>query len=268
MDLTAVENLGYEWIPRLVGALLVLWIGFWLVRIVSHALTRMLEQRGIETTLASFLASTTNVGLKILVVITAATTVGIETTSFIALLGAAGLAIGLALQGSLSNFAGGALIVFFKPFKVGDVIDAQGVIGKVSEIQIFNTVLHTPDNRKVIVPNGALSNGIVTNISAESTRRVDFVFGISYDDDIDNARRLIQEVIRADVRMLDDPAPQVVVAELADSSVNFTVRVWCESADYWDVFFDTTEKIKKVFDGAGVSIPYPQQDVHVHRDAG
>lgn len=264
MDLSALQGLALEWAPKLVGGLLILALGFWLVGRFSRAFERMLEGRGIEVTLASFLANTTNVALKVFVVISAAATVGIETTSFIAVLGAAGLAIGLALQGSLGNFAGGALIVIFKPFRVGDVIDAQGVVGKVSEIQIFSTVLHTPDNRKVVVPNGALSNGIITNISAEPTRRVDFVFGISYDDDIDSARRLIQEVLGADERIADDPEPVVAVSELADSSVNFTVRAWCEAGDYWDVFFETTERIKKIFDANGVSIPYPQQDVHLH----
>ena len=264
MDLTSIQNLAIEWAPKLVGGLLILALGFWLVGRFSSAFERILEGRGIEVTLASFLANTSNVALKVFVVISAAATVGIETTSFIAVLGAAGLAIGLALQGSLANFAGGALIVIFKPFRVGDVIDAQGVIGKVSEIQIFSTVLHTPDNRRVVVPNGALSNGIITNISAESTRRVDFVFGISYDDDIDVARGLIQEVIAADERIANDPEPVVVVSELADSSVNFTVRVWCEASDYWDLFFETTERVKKVFDANGVSIPYPQQDVHLH----
>lgn len=194
--------------------------------------------------------------------------VGIETTSFIAILAAAGLAIGLALQGSLANFAGGVLILMFRPYKVGDFVDAQGVTGTVDEIQIFNTVIKTGDNKRIIVPNGAISNGIITNFSAEATRRVDFIFGIGYDDDIAQAKSTLKRIFAEDDRVFTDPEPLVVVSELADSSVNFTCRVWVNAADYWGVFFDTTEKVKLVFDKENISIPYPQSDVHIHQAGG
>lgn len=194
--------------------------------------------------------------------------VGIETTSFIAILAAAGLAIGLALQGSLTNFAGGVLILMFRPYKVGDFVDAQGVTGTVDEIQIFNTVIKTGDNKRIIVPNGAISNGIITNFSAEATRRVDFIFGIGYDDDIAQAKSTLKRIFAEDDRVFTDPEPLVVVSELADSSVNFTCRVWVNAADYWGVFFDTTEKVKLVFDKENISIPYPQSDVHIHQAGG
>jgi len=203
--------------------------------------------------------------LKALLFISVAQMVGIETTSFIAILAAAGLAIGLALQGSLANFAGGVLILMFRPYKVGDFVDAQGVTGTVDEIQIFNTVIMTGDNKRIIVPNGAISNGIITNFSAEATRRVDFIFGIGYDDDIAQAKSTLKRIFAEDDRVFTDPEPLVVVSELADSSVNFTCRVWVNAADYWGVFFDTTEKVKLVFDKENISIPYPQSDVHIHQ---
>jgi len=206
--------------------------------------------------------------LKALLFISVAQMVGIETTSFIAILAAAGLAIGLALQGSLANFAGGVLILMFRPYKVGDFVDAQGVTGTVDEIQIFNTVIKTGDNKRIIVPNGAISNGIITNFSAEATRRVDFIFGIGYDDDIAQAKSTLKRIFAEDDRVFTDPEPLVVVSELADSSVNFTCRVWVNAADYWGVFFDTTEKVKLVFDKENISIPYPQSDVHIHQAGG
>ena len=193
--------------------------------------------------------------------------VGIETTSFVAILGAAGLAVGLALQGSLANFAGGVLILMFKPFKVGDLIEAQGFIATVKEIQIFNTILKTADNRIVIIPNGSLSNGSMVNINQESTRRVDFVFGIGYEDDIDKAKSILNTLADNDSRVLKDPAKVIVLSELADSSVNFTVRLWAKTEDYWGVYFDMQEAVKKSFDQQGISIPYPQQDVHMHQVA-
>lgn len=189
---------------------------------------------------------------------------GVEMTSFVAILAAAGLAVGMALSGTLQNFAGGVMLIIFKPFKVGDVIDAQGYIGSVKEIQIFNTILKTPDNKTIIIPNGGLATSSMTNFSTEATRRVDFTFGIGYDDDIDKSRAVIEGLIKADSRIFTDPAPVIVVSELADSSVNFTVRVWANSGDYWGIFFDLTEQVKKAFDKEGISIPYPQTDVHVH----
>ncbi len=258
-------NLAIEYVPSVLLAIIVLIVGLWLIQRVVGLLRRTLEGRQADATLARFLCSLTSVGLKALLLISVASMVGIETTSFVALIGAAGLAIGLALQGSLSNFAGGVLVLLFKPYRVGDFVEAQGVSGTVADIQIFNTVLKTPDNKVIIVPNGAISNGVITNYSMEDTRRVDMLFGIGYDDDIRQARSVISGLIDAEERILREPAPLVVVSELADSSVNFTVRVWVASGDYWGVYFDLTERVKVAFDAAGISIPYPQTDVHLHR---
>lgn len=264
---TAVE-LAMTYGPQLVLAILVLIIGLWIVNRVIRLMGAAMERSNTEPTLAKFLCNLSSVGLKALLLISVASMIGIETTSFIAVLGAAGLAVGLALQGSLSNFAGGVLVLMFRPYKVGDVIDAQGVMGTVNEIQIFNTILKTPDNKVIIVPNGAISNGIITNLSMESTRRVDFVFGIGYSDDIGKAKATIERLINEDGRALSDPAPQIVVSELADSSVNITTRVWVNASDYWGLFFDLTEKVKLTFDQEGISIPFPQRDVHVIQENG
>lgn len=258
-------DLSLQYGPPLALALAVLIIGLWIIKRVVKLVGRGME-KGTDATLAKFLSNLTSIGLKALLFISVASMIGIETTSFIAVLGAAGLAIGLALQGSLANFAGGVLVLMFRPFKVGDFVEAQGVAGTVAEIQIFNTVIKTGDNKRVIVPNGAVSNGIITNYSAESTRRVDFVFGIGYSDDITKAKATLHRILGEDDRIKADPEPMVVVSELADSSVNFTVRAWVESADYWGVFFDTTEKVKLVFDEEGISIPFPQRDVHVFQE--
>jgi small conductance mechanosensitive channel len=198
-------------------------------------------------------------------VIIFASMVGVETASLIAMLGAAGLAVGLALQGSLANFAGGILILFFKPFKADDVIEAQGYIGTVVEIQIFNTIIRTLDNQRVIIPNGLLSNGCVKNIFIEETRRVDMTFGISYGDDIKQAKTVLQSVLDADDRVLKNPGADIFVGEHGDSSINFVVRPWVKSEDYWPVFFATMEEVKIAFDSAGISIPFPQRDVHIHQ---
>lgn len=261
---TAIELL-MTYGPKFLLALVVLIIGLWIIKRVVKVTSKAMERGKAEPTLAKFVASLVSVGLKALLIISVASMIGIETTSFIAILGAAGLAVGLALQGTLANFAGGALILLFRPYKVGDWIDAQGVAGTVHAIQIFNTILKTPDNRTIIIPNGAISNGIITNNSTEPTRRVDFVFGIGYGDDIAKAKGIIERLIGADERTLSDPAAQIVVSALADSSVNLTVRVWVNAADYWGVFFDLTEKVKLAFDEEGVSIPFPQQDVHMHQ---
>ena len=189
---------------------------------------------------------------------------GIQTTSFIAIIGAAGLAIGLALQGSLSNFAAGFLMIIFRPFKIGDFIEGAGVAGVVEEIEIFTTTLKTPDNKTVIIPNAGLTSGNIVNWSAKGTRRVDLVMGIGYDDDIDKARKIMEDIMAQDDRILKDPASMIAVSELADSSVNFTVRPWAKADDYWGVYFDLTEKFKKAFDAEGINIPYPQQDVHFY----
>ena len=251
--------------PKLVLAIITLIVGFWIIKKVVAGADKTFSSK--DPTLGKFASSLISVLLKAVLLIAVASMVGIETTSFVAILGAAGLAVGLALQGSLANFAGGVLILMFKPFKVGDVIEAQGFIATVKEIQIFNTILKTADNRIVIIPNGALSNGSMVNINQESTRRVDFVFGIGYEDDIDKAKTILNTLADNDPRVLKDPAKLVVLSELADSSVNFTVRLWVNTADYWGVYFDMQEAVKKSFDQQGISIPYPQQDVHMHQVA-
>jgi small conductance mechanosensitive channel len=221
-----------------------------------------MKRNQVDKTLISFVCSLVYVLLLAFVIIAAINKLGIQTTSFIAIIGAAGLAIGLALQGSLANFAAGVLMIIFRPFKVGDLIEGGGTTGTVEEIQIFTTQLKSADNKTIIVPNSKMLGGNIVNYSTKETRRVDMTFGIGYDDDIDKSRSVIQGIISKDERVLKDPAPLVVVSELADSSVNFTVRVWTKSGDYWGVFFDTTEAVKKQFDAEEISIPFPQQDVH------
>jgi len=206
-----------------------------------------------------------NITLKAILVIIFASMVGIETASLIAMLGAAGLAVGLALQGSLSNFAGGILILFFKPFKAGDVIDAQGYVGTVDEIQIFNTIIRTLDNQRVIIPNGLLSNGCVKNVFVEPTRRVDMTFGISYDDDLTKAKAILRDICDNDERILKDPIADIFISAHADSSINILVRPWVASEHYWEVHFDVIEKVKLAFDEQGITIPYPQRDVHIYQ---
>ena len=242
--------------------LLVLIIGLMIANLLTGALSSLIKKKIDDPSLHSFLSSLLGVVLKICVVLAAATTAGIEATSFTVILGSAGLAVGMALSGTLQNFAGGVMILIFKPFKVGDVIDAQGYVGCVKEIQIFQTLLTTPDNKRIIIPNGALSNGSMVNFSSHDTRRVDHVFGIGYDDDIDQARAVISDLIQADDRVLKDEDVTIVVGELADSSVNFTVRYWVKSGDYWGSYFDLIENVKKTFDAKNISIPYPQMDVH------
>ncbi|MBI1185471.1 mechanosensitive ion channel [bacterium] len=248
---------------KLVVAIIILIVGFWLAKMVTKGVKKLIEKRGLAPELKGFLGSVVSIGLKAAVVITALSNLGVEMTSFVALIGAAGLAVGMALSGTLQNFAGGVMILIFKPFKVGDYVEMQGHAGTVREIQIFHTVLMTPDNRKIIIPNAPVSTGSMTNYSAEATRRVDFVFGIGYDDDIDEAKKILNELIAADERILNEPAPFVAVKELADSSVNFVVRTWVNASDYWGVYFDMQEKVKKTFDQRGVGIPFPQMDVHM-----
>jgi small conductance mechanosensitive channel len=219
--------------------------------------------RKIDASLVPFLTSMANILLKVLLVITVMSMLGIQMTSFIALLGAAGLAVGMALSGTLQNFAGGVMILIFKPFKVGDFIDAQGFKGTVHEIQIFITILLTLDNKTVIIPNGGLSNGSVVNYSTQESRRIDWTFGIAYGDNTEEAKIILLELILADERILKDPAPFVGVKELGDSSVNFTARGWIKQADYWDVFFDMNENVYNAFNEKGINIPFPQMDVHI-----
>jgi len=251
---------------KLISAVLVWIIGGFIIGALNKAFAKMLNKSKADDSLKPFLQSIVGVLLKVVLVITVLSTLGIEMTSFIAILGAAGLAVGMALSGTLQNFAGGVMILIFKPFKVGDYIDAQGHTGTVSEIQIFNTILKTLDNRTVIIPNGGLSNSSMVNFSTEPTRRVDFTFGIGYGDSIEQAKEVLLNLLKEDKRIINDPAaPFVEVVALADSSVNFTVRVWVNAADYWGVYFDTNAKVYNEFNKVGLNIPFPQMDVHVHK---
>lgn len=257
-----------EWLAiygmRVVGALLILLIGIWVAKLVRKVIAGMMERAKVEPMLISFVSSLAYCGMVVFVVIAALEKLDVKTTSFVAILGAAGLAVGLALQGSLANFASGVLIVIFKPFKVGEFIEAAGVKGVVKEMHIFTTTVHTPDNKKVIIPNAKLTGDNITNYTANDTRRVDLTAGISYEDDIDKARAAIQAVLADNPKILKEPAPQVSVIEMADSSVNFVVRPWTKTATYWDVYFEVTEAIKKRFDAENITIPFPQRDVHIY----
>jgi small conductance mechanosensitive channel len=251
---------------KIIAALIILVVGRWLSKALSKLTQRLLNNGKVDPTIVSFIGHFTYIGLMVFVVLAALAQLGIQTTSFIAVIGAAGLAIGLALQGSLANFAAGFLMIIFRPFKVGDYIEGAGVAGTVEEIQLFTTVLNTPDNKVVIIPNAKMMGDNITNYSAKDTRRVDLLFGVSYGDDIDKVRRILQGIVNDEPRILKDPECAILVKELADSRVNFQVRAWVKSVDYWGVYFDTTEKAKKEFDRQGVSIPFPQMDVHVRQE--
>ncbi|MBW6490054.1 MAG: mechanosensitive ion channel [Lentimicrobium sp.] len=248
---------------KLLLALITLIIGLWLIGRFKRLLKKVFEMRSYEKTLQEFLLQLISVTLKVLLLISVISMVGIQMTSFIALLGAAGLAFGMALSGTLQNFAGGVMLLILKPFKVGDYIEAQDYAGTVHEIQIFHTILHTPDKKTIIIPNGPLSNGAAVNFSASPVRRVDWTFGIGYSDNIDKAKQLIQDLLKNDQRILPDPSPFTGIISLGDSSVNIVTRAWVNSGDYWDVFFEINELVKKTFDAQGVSIPFPQRDVHI-----
>ena len=250
---------------KLVAALLVFIIGRWLVGRISRLVVKLLQKNKVEQTLVNFLENIVYYTLLVLVLVAAAGQLGINTTSFLTIIGAAGLAVGLALKDSLSNIASGVMLIFLRPFKIDDLVTAAGVTGKVLSINIFNTTLNTLDNKKVIIPNSSITADVITNVFENPTRRVDLVFGIGYSDDIDKAKGIINEQIKANTQILKDPAPTVAVAELADSSVNFVVRPWVKSDDYWDVYFDLTENIKKAFDEQDVTIPFPQRDVHLYQ---
>lgn len=253
---------------KVLAAVAIFIIGRWVAKGVRKLVERLMTKGKVDPTLITFSSNMAYIGLLAFVVIAALGQLGIQTTSFIAILGAAGLAVGLALQGSLSNFAAGFLLIIFRPFKVGDLVEAAGVFGVVETIQIFTTQLKTPDNKTVIVPNAKLTDDNIVNWTVKGTRRVDMVFGIGYEDDIDKARSLMADIIAEDTRILKTPEPQISVSELADSSVNFVVRPWVKVEDYWGVFFDLTEKIKKAFDANDISIPFPQRDVHVYQHGG
>lgn len=249
---------------KIIAAVVILVVGRWVAIFLRNVAQKLMTKSSVDHTLVAFVGHLTYIALLVFVIIAALGQLGIQTTSFIAVLGAAGLAVGLALQGSLSNFAAGVLMIIFRPFKVGDFIEGAGVAGTVEEIQIFTTQLKTPDNKTIIIPNAKITGDNITNYSTKGTRRVDLVFGIGYNDDIDKAKKIIADVITKDERILKDPAPSIAVAELADSSVNFVVRPWVNAADYWNVHCDTTENIKKHFDAEGISIPFPQRDIHVY----
>jgi small conductance mechanosensitive channel len=255
------------WSINIALAIVVFIVGRLIAKGLVKVLERLLVRAKVDSMLVEFIGSIASAALFLFVIIASLDMLGVNTTSLIAMLGAAGLAVGLALQGSLQNFASGVLLIIFRPFTIGNVIDAGGVIGKVEKITIFNTILLTPDNREVIVPNGAIYGGTITNLSARANRRIDMVFGIGYGDDIKKAKDLLMQAMESDSRVLKDPAPVVALGELADSSVNFIVRPWVKGADYWDVKFDLTEKIKLSFDQNGVSIPFPQMDLHMNQAA-
>ncbi|MFV0378591.1 MAG: mechanosensitive ion channel family protein [Mangrovibacterium sp.] len=248
---------------KIIAAVITLIIGLWVVKLMVKALARLMEKKNIDSSLRGFINSLADITLKIMLFITVIGMVGIQMTSFVAILGAAGLAVGMALSGTLQNFAGGVMILIFKPFKTGDFIEAQGYTGTVSEIQIFITVLKTLDNKTIIIPNGGLSTGSLINYSTEETRRVDFSFGIAYGDDYDVAKALLLKLVKQDKRVLSTPEPFVALGALAASSVNITVRVWVNAGDYWDVFFDINELVYKEFEKNGLHIPFPQMDVHL-----
>jgi len=249
---------------KVIAAAAIFVIGRWAAGLFKRIAGKVMARRNVDETVSSFVRSLIYYALLAFVILAALGQLGIQTTSFIAVIGAAGLAVGLALQGSLSNFAAGFLLLIFRPFRVGDYIEGGGTAGTVEKMQLFTTQLKTPDNKTVIVPNSGITAGNIVNYSAKGTRRLDMVFGIGYGDDIDRARSVIEEIIAADERILKDPAPMVALSELADSSVNFVVRPWVNSGDYFAVLWDVTEKVKKRFDETGISIPFPQRDVHVY----
>lgn len=254
-----------DYSPKIVLALITLVLGSWVISTISKLTDKALERSDFDETLRPYMVGLGSTMLKVVLYISVIGMLGVQTTSFIAVLGAAGLAVGMALQGSLGNFAGGVLILIFKPIKKGDLIEAQGIIGVVESIQPFVTVLLSPDNVVNFIPNGALSSGPIKNYSVNQERRVDLTFGISYTDDIDTAKAIFVKVAKACPVTLDHLGPDVFVSELADSSVNFAVRPYCKPSDYWEVFAYMQENVKKELDKAKISIPFPQQDVHMHQ---
>lgn len=250
---------------NLVKAVATLVIGLWIAKILVNLVKKGLSKSEVEQSLQKFFSSLVTMFLKVIVYITALSMLGVQMTSFIAILGAAGLAVGLALQGSLANFAGGVLILLFKPFRVGDYIEGNDESGTVSKIDILHTVLVTPDNQVIIIPNGQLANSPITNYSVEKTRRAKLSVGISYGSDIKAARKVILDLLNSDERTLKDPAPVVVLTELADSSLNLSARAWTKNEDYWSYLFENLERIKEELDKAGIEIPFPQRDIHLHQ---
>jgi len=265
--LDTLSNWGTLYGAKILGAIAILVLGRIAISIIAGSLKKVMRRAKADETLVKFVGSLTRIGLLIFVVLAALSTLGVQTTSFIAVVGAAGLAIGLAMQNSLSNFASGVMLVIFRPFKAGDYVEAGGTAGSVESVRIFNTVLKTPDNKLVIVPNSKITGDNIINYSAQDTRRVDMVFGIGYGDDLKKAKQVLERILTDDPRVLKDPAPVVAVLALADSSINFAVRPWVKTVDYWNAYFDITEKVKLTFDSEGISIPFPQRDVHIHQAA-
>jgi len=264
---TKMIDLGISVGSKILLAIVVFLVGRWIVRRLNKLLAKILEKRQVEASLSTFVKSLVNITLTLLLIIVVIGVLGIETSSFIALFASAGVAIGMALSGTLQNFAGGVMILLFKPFKVGDTIEAQGQSGTVREIQIFNTILATPDNKIIIIPNGGLSTGLMKNYSREATRRVDWEFGIAYGDDYTKAKAVIARLLDADGRVLKDPAYFIALTSLGESSVNIVVRAWVNAGDYWGVYFDMNEKVYKTFAEENLNIPFPQLDVHLHKQA-
>jgi small conductance mechanosensitive channel len=263
--LERIEQFAKDKAPHVAGALLALFLGWIGVRILVGIIDRALVRARIDATLTRFLSNVLRLALLTLLVASALQILGVESTSFVAILGAVGFAVGFALKDSLGNFAAGVLIMIFRPFKVGDAIEAAGTSGTVEEVGVFATVIKTADNRQVIVSNTAITGGNITNVSAYPTRRVDMVFGISYGDDIDQARAILEDILAKDPRVLEEPAAVVAVNQLGESSVDFVCRPWTANAEYWNVYWDTCEAVKKRFDAAGITIPFPQRDVHLRQ---
>ncbi len=261
----STREIGMDFGLKALVAIVIFYVGRMIARILSNAVRKVMQAQEMDKILESFVSNLVYWALMTFVIIAAINQLGVQTTSLIAIMGAAGLAVGLALQGSLSNFAAGVLIVMFRPYRVGDFVEAAGISGVVVQVQILTTILKTGDNKQIVVPNSAIMGSIITNYSANDTRRVDLTVGVSYDDDLDKVRKTLEELVAADDRILADPAVTIAVSELADSSVNFVVRPWVKTSDYWGVYFDLTEAIKKRFDQEGISFPYPQQDVHLHQ---
>ena len=258
-------DLAIQYGTKLIVSIAIFVIGKWISKALANATEKLMTKGKVDVTLVKFVSNIVYILLLAVVVMAAISNLGIQTTSFVALLGAVGLAVGLALQGSLANVGAAVLIILFRPFKVGDLIEAAGTLGTVEEVTMFSTILGTLDGKTIIIPNSTVIGGTITNLSLKDTKRMDLTFGIGYDDDLKLAKSILEGIAVSDERVLKDPAPMVAVSELADSSVNFTYRVWVKTEEYWPVHFDTLEKVKLAFDEKGISIPYPQMDVHMDK---
>lgn len=260
-----ITELVVEFAPRVIGAIITLIIGLWLIKIIVKKVRKTMEKRNVDKSIVPFLSTIFSVLLKILLFLSVVSMVGVEATSFVAILGAAGLAIGLSLQGTLQNFAGGIVLLLLKPFKVDDVVDVKGYLGTVKEIQIFYTIVNTFDNKVIYLPNGSLANSDMTNLSQEPDRRNEWTFGIGYGDDVAKAKKIIRRLVDEDKRIFQDPEPFLALHSLGDSSVNIVVRTWSKASDLWPVYFDLNEKVYNEFAKEDINIPFPQMDVHLHK---